>query len=128
MMEKLTTPFLATIEAFVGLTAVAGGVALLVGWIKFPIELLYGSPLTSYDIPGVVLMVVVGGSALVAAVAVARHYRWAPELSILAGLASVGWITVQVAIVGLLAPGLQALYFVLGLSMIGLAAGIWSAE
>lgn len=128
MTDKLARQILVGVELFIGLTAVAGGFALLVHWIEFPIELLYGSPLRSYDVPGVVLMVVVGGSALVAAFAVRRRHPWAPEFSILAGMASIIWIAVEIAIVGLVGPVLQGLYFALGLVMILLAARLWMNE
>lgn len=128
MTDKLARQILVVVELFIGLTAVAGGFALLVHWIEFPIELLYGSPLNSYDIPGVVLMVVVGGSALVAAFTVQRHHPWAPELSVLAGMIAIAWIAVEVAIVGLVGPVLQGLYFALGLAIILLAARLWMNE
>ena len=128
MTDKLARQILIVVELFVGLTAVAGGFALLVDWIEFPIELLYGSPLSSYDIPGVVLMVVVGGSALVAAFAVQRRHPWGPELSILAGVVSIVWIAVEIAIVGPVGPVLQGLYVALGLVIILLATRIWTNE
>lgn len=128
MIDKLARQILVVVELFIGLTAVAGGFALLFHWIELPIELLRDSPLSSYDIPGVVLMAVVGGSALFAAFAVQHRHPWAPELSILAGVASIAWIAVEIAIVGPVAPALQGLYFALGLVTILLAARLWANE
>ena len=62
---------LAVLAAFIGITAVAGGVALIVGAATSTsggaipdAAYLGGSPFTSYIVPGLVLAVVVGGTAL----------------------------------------------------------------
>ncbi len=56
---------LVVIELFVGLWAVIGGVGLVTGAIPFlqmPIEYLQGTPFSDYTIPGLLLLLVVGGS------------------------------------------------------------------
>lgn len=59
---------LLTLDAFVALTALGGGVALVAGLEegRFPLEWLRGTPFTSYTLPGLLLAALVGGSAAVA--------------------------------------------------------------
>jgi ABC-type uncharacterized transport system permease subunit len=47
-----------------------------------------------------VLVVVVGGSQLFAALALRRHERWGAEAAIVAGAILMGWIVAEIAIVG----------------------------
>jgi len=61
------TLFIASI--LVALTAIGGGVTLAIGMDKFPAAWLIGTPFRSYLIPGLILAVVVGGSAAAAVVA-----------------------------------------------------------
>lgn len=64
---------LVTLDTFLGATAVLGGLGLLLRWYEPPpVELLRDSPLNSYAIPALILLVVVGGSGLVAAALVLR--------------------------------------------------------
>src|ERR1700688_3073362 len=55
------------LNLFLGLTAVAGGIALLAGWINVPLSSLAGSPFSDYTVPAVLLTAAVGGTALLAA-------------------------------------------------------------
>lgn len=113
--------FLIVLEVFVGVGAVAGGIGVATNGIGFPVEWLEGTPFRSYVIPGLVLMFVVGGSQLAAAIAVWRRRWWGTVASLAAGLILAGWISVQVAIIGLVS-WLQPFYFALGLLVAGLAA------
>jgi hypothetical protein len=110
---------LMALDAFLGLTAVAGGVALLTGWISPSVDLLRGSPFSSYLIPGLVLLVVVGGSGLVATLAVLRQSAWGPLASTVAGLMILGFEAVELTIIG--PHWLQAVYVAVGLLIIALA-------
>jgi hypothetical protein len=116
---------LIVLNAFLGLSAIAGGVGLLGGGLQFPIEWLQGSPFHSYTIPGLALMILVGGSALVAAAVVARRHELAGAASAAAGAMIVGFEIVEVLVVGS-QPGvmrsLQLFYIALGLFIIMLAA------
>jgi peptidoglycan/LPS O-acetylase OafA/YrhL len=112
---------LLVLEVFVGLGAVAGGVGVATNAIGLPDDLLRGSPFGSYLIPGLVLLFVVGGSQLVAAAAVSRRHESGAPASALAGLLLVGWMVVQVAIIGL-GHWIQAFYLVLGMLIVVLAA------
>lgn len=65
-----------------------------------PVEWLAGTPFPDYRVPGALLVVVVGGSWLTAGILVLRRSRLAREGALLAGVIMVGWIAVQVAIIG----------------------------
>ncbi|MCK7494082.1 MAG: hypothetical protein MZW92_24760 [Comamonadaceae bacterium] len=86
-----------------------------------PREWLAGSPFTSYLIPSVVLVVVVGGSHLMASVRVWQRHREARRLSQLAGMILIGWITAQLAIIGFVS-WLQLAMLVAALLELALAA------
>jgi hypothetical protein len=123
---RVRTALLA-LDLFVGLTAVTGGLAILLGAIQMPGEWLYHTPFSSYQVPGMVLAVIVGGSALVAAVAVMVRSVWDAPASLVAGIILVGWVVAEVAMLGL-QSGLQPFYFVIGLLMIGLATRLFMIE
>ena len=84
----------------VALNAVGGGYYALSGAPGVPVDWLQGSPFSSYVVPGVILLVVVGGSSAAAAVAVFARARRARPLALAAGAILLGWIVVQVAIIG----------------------------
>lgn len=111
---------LIVLELFVGLGAVVGGVGVATNTIGLPEGLLRGSPFDSYLIPGLVLVFVVGGSQLAAAAAVLRRHELGAAASVLAGLILVGWMVVEIAIIGL-GHWVQGFYLVLGLLILVLA-------
>jgi hypothetical protein len=59
----------------VALTAIGGGLALVLGLeqANYGAELLETTPFTSYLRPGLILAIVVGGSAAAATIASIRH-------------------------------------------------------
>lgn len=110
----------------VGLTALAGGAALIVGSLDAslatvlspPVSHLEGSPFDSYLIPGIILGTVLGGVHLAAFVLVLRrHDRWVLAGAIAAFDALI-WIFVQMMFIPF--SFLQAFYFTLGLAEVGL--------
>ena len=58
------------LDTFNAISAIGGGIAMLVGADKFPVEWLRNTPFSDYTIPAFVLAIVVGGSSLIAAVTV----------------------------------------------------------
>lgn len=137
MNHKPIRTALAVLEVFVGLGAVAGGIALLTGVFAqgIPLAWLAGSPFSDYTIPGLALAILVGGGMLFAASTVFIRREWSVLVSAMAGIFMVGFEAVEAASVdgkvgdGLpLVVGLQAFYFVLGLAIFGLAASLWRAE
>jgi hypothetical protein len=79
-------------NAFVALTAVPGGITLATGFDKFPVAWLTGTPFSSYLVPGLILAVVVGGSAAVAVVVTLRSREAGALSSMLAGAIMLGWL------------------------------------
>ena len=105
---------LGILQLLIGLGAVAGGVGLISGGLKFPLEWLSRSPFTSYLIPGIVLLTVNGIGSLVGGIASLKRYRYAGEIAIVLGVFLALWIVIQVYWVGGV-HWLHILYFALGL-------------
>ncbi len=126
---KIRIP-LVVLEAFVALTALIGGVALLMGafpaqWL--PVEQLQGGSFSDYTVPTLLLTIVVGGSSLIAAVTVFTGREVGVLASLAAGAIVVGGVIVEGAMVDHI-TFLEPFYFVLGLVIWTLAAGLWAAE
>ena len=117
---------LLVVQAFVALTAIAGGSALIIGSllpqtaiaIVPPGDYLVGTPFSSYLIPGLVLGVVVGGLHVAAFVLELSRSNWRTLAAATAGFALLIWIFVQMVFIPF--SFLQAVYFVAGLAEIGL--------
>jgi hypothetical protein len=111
------------LAVFVALTSIGCGVALAVGAHPLPRTWLRGSPLPDYTVLGLVMAVVVGGSALQAA-ALLRAGCVAGVLSAaLAGLLLLGFEVAEVLLIDrnlgiwlLLVLPLQAVYTAIGLT------------
>jgi hypothetical protein len=121
---------LVVLEVFVALTALVGGLALLIGafpaqWL--PVEQLQGGTFSDYTVPALLLTIVVGGSSLLAAVTVFTGREVGVLASLAAGAILVGGVVVEGAMVDHM-TFLQPFYFVLGLLIWTLAAGLWTAE
>lgn len=119
-MVRVSRMTLLIVQAFVAVTALAGGLALVVGSIDPalasvlipPGTYLEGSPFRSYLVPGLLLIVLVAGVHAVAFVAVLTDSRWKNMLSAAGGFACAIWIFVQMIYIPF--SFLQALYFVIG--------------
>ncbi len=112
---------LAALELLVAVGAVPAGLLFVVhpeagrGWGP-PTELLEGSPFADFLLPGLALMGLVGGSALLAAVFALRKSRHAEEWSLLAALTLGGFLAVEVlALRGVFA--LQLIFFAVALAI-----------
>ena len=82
---------------FNGLSAVAGGIALMTDWIPEQTSWVRDTDFPSNYFPGVILMAVVGGSSLIAAVALLKRSDGWQLASIVAGIVMVLWIIGEVA-------------------------------
>jgi hypothetical protein len=117
---------LLVVQSFVAVTAIAGGVALVIGSLYPtlstalipPPEYLEGSPFDSYLIPGLTLAVVLGGVHLAAFVFVRLWNRFAMLVAAAAGYAALIWIFVQMIVIPF--SFLQTVYFAAGLLELGL--------
>jgi amino acid transporter len=91
---------LATLLGFGAINAFGGGYYGLSGAPGVPVVWLEGGPFSDYTVPSLILLIVVGGSLLVAAVAVLAHSGIARASALTAGAVVLVWIVVQVAIIG----------------------------
>ncbi len=110
------------VSALIGLVGLTAG-----GGMGLPLEVLEGSPFTSYAWPGVILGVVVGGVQALALVAHYGRFRLAWGLHAAAGLVMMIWIFVELAILREWSL-LQGVYFVTGVAQTTLAVlalGAW---
>lgn len=96
-LTRFSLCFLLTLLA---LNAFAGGYYGMAGAKGVPVVWLTGSPFNNYFIPGLILFVFVGGSAMIAALALFLDFPRAREMAFLsAGMVFI-WLIVQVAIIG----------------------------
>jgi hypothetical protein len=82
---------------FNGLTAVAGGLAFMTDWIPEQASWVRDTDFPSNYFPGVILMAIVGGSSLTAAIAMVKRSDGWQLTSIVAGTIMVFWIIGEVA-------------------------------
>ena len=113
------------LHLFNAVSAVGGGIALIAGGLGVPTDLLRHTPFESFVVPGIFLAVVIGGTALLGAIAVLAHWRRAPATSAAAGAVMVGWIAGETVLVEGFS-WLQGLYLLTG--AIALAASIRLAQ
>jgi hypothetical protein len=119
------------LDAFLALTATAGGIGLVGGGAAPPLEMLQGSPFRSFVIPGLALLILVGGSGLAATILTFYRHQWGAPVSAIAGVMIMGFEIVEVMVIGSpmgLARTLQIFYFAVGLCMVALAAFVWEGE
>jgi hypothetical protein len=98
---------------FNGLSATAGGLALMTEWIPEQSSWIRDTDFASNYFPGVILMAVVGGSSLVAAAAMVKRADGWPLASIVAGTIMVFWIVGEIASIRAF-HFLQVIYLVTG--------------
>ena len=104
--------------------ALAGGLALMLGprgeILPLPLSLLDGSPFQTYFWPGLILFAVLGLGPPLAAFSAWRRDRFAPWLTLAAGVALLGWMLVEILIVGYSNdPPLQPIYLALAFVIAG---------
>ena len=88
---------LSIVDAAVAALAVWGGISLILGapGFRWPVQWLAPLGLNSWVIPGVALIVVVGGPMFWGALASWRRTRHAPSVSLTAAVVMLGWLLVQ---------------------------------
>lgn len=117
---------LLALQAFVAVTALAGGAALILGALNPelatvlspPAAYLEGSPFASYLLPGLLLAVVVGGTQAVAFLLGLRRSDVGLLGAATAAIALLIWVFVQMMFIPF--SFLQAIYFAVGIAEIGL--------
>lgn len=121
---------------FGALTTVAGGIGLLMGAIPVSLDWLVDSPFRDYTIPALSLLILVGGSMLLAAATILTGRVIGVLASACAGLAMMIFEIVEALVIDRLTGGndlllalvLQSFFFVLGLAIAGLAFFLWRTE
>jgi len=98
--EKLIRYTLGILLLFLAINAFGGGYYGMTGAKNVPAEWLKGSPFHNYFIPGFLLFVFVGGSALLAAIFVFREHHMARTAAFTCGVIVLLWLIVQVTIIG----------------------------
>jgi hypothetical protein len=128
MYEKRVRIAVVGVDLFEAASAFVGAIGLVVGFMNIPVHVLTGTPFTDFTVPALILGIVVGGSALVAAaLATFAPARVGAAASAAAGFVTVGWMTSEIAMIGL-GSWAQVAYLLVGILMIGLAALLWSFE
>jgi hypothetical protein len=128
LFRKTLNVILIVLTLFLALTAVAGGIALVSNLNTPPVDQLQGSLFKDFTIPGLALAVIVGGSALFAAVLLLRKSKYAPLFAATAGVIIMFFEFVEMLIIGSpagIARTLQIFYFGLGTLNVIAAMGIW---
>jgi hypothetical protein len=126
-MTKWIRLCLLLIEGFVALTALAGGITLIVaalmnvgaGVVAPDISYLDGSPFHSYLVPGILLTGLIGGTQSIALALVAQRNANALVATIVAALGLNIWVFVELVYIPF--SFLQVIYFAASLGEIGLA-------
>jgi len=121
LLRKTLYTTLIILNIFLALTAVPGGFCLLTGIAAPPLDELKGSVFTDYTIPGLALMIIVGGSALLASILLIRKYKYAVFYSAIVGLIIMVFEFIEVLAIGSpTGAGLvmQIIYFVLGVVIV----------
>lgn len=121
MIRKFLYTALLILNILLSLTAIPGGFCLLTGIAAPPVTALNGSIFSDYTLPGLALMLVVGGSALVAAVMLIHKYKYALFYSATVGLIIMTFEFVEVLAVGTptgAGLAMQIIYFLLGVLLV----------
>jgi len=100
LFRKIIHVVLVTLTLFLALTAFAGGVGLLAGLNAPPLEQLAGTPFKNWVIPGLSLFVLVGGSALFAAILLLRKSKFAILFAATTGIIIMFFEFVEVIMIG----------------------------
>lgn len=112
-------------------SAVAGGLGVaLTNGLGMPTSWLDGTPFDSFLVPGLVLLLIVGGTQALAVVLQHRRHPWYPAAAGVAGFGMVLWIYVEVALLPVYSF-LQTVYLatgVLQLVFLLLVLGILPAD
>lgn len=140
MKHTLVRIAIGTSEAFIALSAIGGGIALLAGTYQdgilieagrraqFPLEWLQNTPFSDYTIPALILAIGVGGSSLIAVVTIFTGRAVGVLASLAAGLIMAGYIVVEVVMLRQGISWIEGLCFGLGLAISGLATFLWMIE
>src|SRR5215469_7287707 len=118
MRERTLRIAIIIVDLLAAVSAIVGAVGLVFGFMNIPLSVLNGTSFVDFTVPALLLGVVVGGSALVAAaialfgprkLVVFGSWRFDALASAAAGCVMVGWMMSEVALIGL-GSWLQPIY------------------
>ena len=127
--NKLMVYFLGIIQAFIGITAIAGGLRLVSnpnGLPDFPIEWLINSPFSNYFFPGLVLLIIIGFGFVVSSTLNFFRKRYSGGIATLLGICLILYMIIEVWFVGL-RNFLQPLYFILGVIVLTFSLNLFKS-
>ena len=100
MQSKLVRYTLGFLLLFVALNAFGGGYYGMAGAKNIPIEWLEGTPFSNYFIPSLFLFSIIGGSSLLAAIAIFRKHPLGTKLAFVSASIVILWLIIQVVMIG----------------------------
>lgn len=110
-MKKLLIALL----LFLGITASIGGIQLIrTNGMGMPLSSLQNTPFSSFIMPGLILLFIVGGTSLLAAFLHIKNHKYAIESSVTAGFGIQIWVVTELFMLTH-KSFLQAIYFTLGI-------------
>lgn len=121
MQRKLLYLLLITLNIILAFTAIPGGFCLLTGIAAPPKNELSNTLFSDYTIPGLSLIIIVGGSALFAVIMLIRKQKYALFYSAMAGVIIMIFEFVEVITIGTpTGAGLtmQIIYFGIGVILV----------
>lgn len=114
---------LGVFQALIAISAFAGGYGLVFDpsgqSLGMSTAELSGTPFPDYLLPGLFLLVIIGGGHLLGSIATFLRWRYAGEYAVFIGGMLLIWIIAQVLMIGLVSF-LQPLYFLFGVVEIAL--------
>jgi hypothetical protein len=119
---------LTVLAFFLSLTAILGGIALMANFYTPPVDFLQGSIFKDFTVPGLALSLLVGGSALFAAILLLRKSKYATLFATTAGIIIMFFEFVEVMVIGSPAgPArfMQIFYFGMGTAIVVACMGTW---
>lgn len=128
LLRKTLYTILVVLTIFLALTALVGCIQLVEGTYAPSVEMLNGSVFKDYTIPGLALGLIVGGSAIFAAVLLIRKSKFAVLFAVTAGIIIMFFEFVEVLVIGSpagIARTLQIFYFGTGTAICVASMGRW---
>jgi hypothetical protein len=125
---KILRIILIVLLFLLALTAIPGGIMLMVNFFTPPVQTLAGSIFKDFTVPGLALAIIVGGSALLAAILLLRKSKYGLLFAAAAGIIIMFFEFVEVMIIGApTGPSLvmQVFYFGLGTVLEIISMGMW---
>lgn len=128
-MKRIIRKVLIILISFLALSAIGGGIGFLTGLNAPPLVFLDGSPFSSYILPGLALLILVGGTAALALILIVRNHHHAWTVAVASAMAVVVFEIVEVIYIGSpegIARNLQIFYFSYGV-ILGILGFVYRA-